>query len=117
MGMTRKLGLVLFLVVAFSSAYSRSEDFEVEETAELLRSLPSDAVEVVRRARGCLHWQGEKPSDKQRAREIKDALHELECSNVPDDNRLLQTKYQSNKVVIKVLDHLEKYYLHNKSLP
>jgi hypothetical protein len=108
--MQRQVIVGLLSLVAFS-APARSEDFEVGETTELLKGLPTDAAEVVRRAEGCVHWQGEEPFDQERRKQIEDALRELKCAKLRDDNTLLQAKYQSNEAVTKVLDYLEKYYV------
>jgi hypothetical protein len=65
--------------------------------------LPKDVIAFLSRKEGCQHWAGEEAYDKDRAKEIKKAVNNLQCKQLDADGKKLQKKYKKNSEVRKAI--------------
>lgn len=68
------------------------------------RHAPADVRKLVDRWEGCNHWGGEEPYDKERGREIDDALEVLRCDRLPRDTLSLRRRYKGNARVQRLIE-------------
>lgn len=68
------------------------------------RHAPADVKAVVDRWEGCNHWGGEEPYDKERAREIDDALKALRCDRLARDTSSLRRRYKGHARVQRLIE-------------
>ena len=65
---------------------------------ELKKNQPRPVAALIDRIVDCNHWLGESPHDENRAREIKQVVSELRCSELNKDEAALLKKYLNPKV-------------------
>ena len=83
------------LVFCFlSCAVSAGQDDPIKE---LKKNQPRPVAALIDRIVDCNHWLGEPPYDEDRAREIKQAVSELRCSEVNKDETAVLKKYPNPK--------------------
>lgn len=84
------------LVFCFlSCAVSAGQDDPIKE---LKKNQPRPVAALIDRIVDCNHWLGESPYDEDRAREIKQAVSDLGCSEVKKDEAAVLKKYLNPKV-------------------
>jgi hypothetical protein len=83
----------------------RMENFE----EKILQDMPQDVVDFVLRVDGCIHWQGERPYDEDRAADILSAVHELQCRKLPQDHAGLSGKYSGRAKIRDTLNQLTEF--------
>jgi hypothetical protein len=70
-------------------------------------TLPKDVAAVVDRHLECIHWAGEEPYDKARAREMARATIRLKCDSLDRDEAALLKRYPNDPNVAKALHDLK----------
>jgi len=76
----------------------------------LKSGVPRPVGELIERIVNCNHWSGEEPYDEERKAQINQAVHDLRCSKLTQDERLMLKKYGKNaRVRLKIKDAKETY--------
>jgi hypothetical protein len=68
------------------------------------RPLPAEITRFLDRRMNCEHWMGEEPYDAERRAEIEDAINDLRCARLGQDERRLRRIYARRPDVIAKLD-------------
>ena len=71
--------------------------------------LPQDISAFSNKVEMCLHFSGEEPYDRQRAKELERNVKKY-CRRLKQQNQQLRQKYAKNPHMIRSLDEIEKKY-------
>jgi KaiC/GvpD/RAD55 family RecA-like ATPase len=89
--MLRRIALVSMLfTVPFAAAN------ESQEVKALKKDMPQDVALVIDRIVECNHWNGEEPSTKERAEQVKKEMEKWSCATLVQDQANLTKRYPSN---------------------
>ncbi len=80
------------------------------DLAMLKKGMPATVKSFIDRQIGCNHWIGEEPYDKDRAKEIADAVEKLKCNALEKDESRLKTAYKLRPSVIKAINKAKAFY-------
>jgi hypothetical protein len=94
------VGVLLFLALGLLTP-AFADDYE--NLDKLVATLPKDAAAVVNRRLECIHWAGEEPYDKARAREIARATIRAKCDSLDRDEAALLKRYTNDSKVVKAV--------------
>jgi hypothetical protein len=97
------LAVVLLLGLAMP-AVAIDDGAARERLVAVLAAAPADVKAFVMRARGCGHWAGEEPYNKERAADINKALTELKCDQLDAAEVALRRKYAGSLAAQQALD-------------
>ena len=64
---------------------------------------PREVAAFIERRAGCNHFLGEEPYDEARSAEIEEALRELGCERLKDDEDALRSTYQQQDAILQLL--------------
>lgn len=95
---------IIFLSFILITIFAHAEvtPWEVKFKA-YVNGLPSDVVTLLQRTDICNHWGGEEPYNKERAKQIAEAMKKSKCDSVDTDTKQLLEKYKGEpKVVEKI---------------
>jgi hypothetical protein len=59
---------------------------------------------IIDRRRGCDHWAGEEPYDRERARQIAAAARRLQCDRLDRDEAAVRRNYSARGDVLRLMD-------------
>jgi len=74
------------------------------DVAVLQKGQPKEIRKFIERVFLCQHWAGEEPFDQPRAKQIRNAIQQLRCDQIPSDEARLRKKYKNSPKVLAVLD-------------
>lgn len=95
---------ILFLTATAAPAADETLD---EQIARLTASMPRDVADFAPRLAGCTHWGGEYGGeDKERTRQINDAMAKLGCDHIKADYMALGKRHAAEPAVIDRLNHI-----------
>jgi hypothetical protein len=97
-----KPAVVVLLTVALGLLTPAFAD-DYQDLDKLVATLPKDAAAVVNRHLECIHWAGEEPYDKARAREMARATKRLKCDSLDRDEAALLKRYANDPKVVKAV--------------
>lgn len=69
-----------------------------------IKRAPADVRAVIERRQGCNHWVGEEPYDKDRARQIDEAIRQLHCVRIDRDVATMRRRYKARPALVRLLD-------------
>lgn len=104
--MKAELLLAVLSVCLGTSAWAQDND-TLESLDTLRKDKPSDVVSFLDRQEQCAHWMGEDPYDAARGKEIEQAVQELKCDALDNDEKALRKKYVSK---LEISDALSKVH-------
>ena len=100
-----RLCLAVILALGLAAPAVAIDDGSAQERRDaVLAAAPADVRDFVSRARGCAHWGGEEPYDKERAATISKAVTELKCDQLDAAEVALRRKYAGSSAAQQVLD-------------
>jgi Spy/CpxP family protein refolding chaperone len=67
-------------------------------------NLPGPVKDFVERRQECDHWMGEEPYDQARRAQIEDAIADLRCQALDQDERKLRQRYAASPEALQALD-------------
>ncbi len=88
-----------------SSVYA---DYD-EEVALINKGLPKQVKLFNKRQIDCIHWAGEEPYDKHRAKEINAAVTKRRCADLDKDEKILRKKYKARPNVIDSINKAKEF--------
>jgi hypothetical protein len=94
----------LFAGLAFCFVSCTASADRDDPTEKLKKNLPRPVAALIDRIVDCNHWLGESPYDEGRGKEIKQAISELRCLDLKNDEKAVLKKYRSNPKVKKAID-------------
>lgn len=71
---------------------------------------PKDVESLIDRITGCNHWAGEEAYDKERAKQINQAVKNLRCHQLDSDEKTLRRKYKNKANILKILNKKTKIF-------
>ena len=101
----RFLSLIIGLLLGLAAPAVAIDDGSARERLDaVLAAAPADVRAFVSRARGCAHWGGEEPYDKERAATINKAVTGLKCDQLDAAEVALRRKYAGSRAAQQALD-------------
>jgi hypothetical protein len=101
--MVTRLAILGVLLAAALSG--RAAHADVQDALDALkRGQPDDVAAYIDRQVGCSHWAGEAPYDAERAADIDQAMRDLNCRDLQQDEDRLRAKYADAPAVLRALD-------------
>jgi hypothetical protein len=97
----------MWTVLLATPALAVDPSVGVERVSSVIAAAPPEVAALLQRTRGCAHWGGEEPYNKERAAQIEKALIELKCDRLEADEVALRRKYAKSLPAQQALDVID----------
>lgn len=94
---------LIFLLPIFS--YSEPTPWETKFN-NYIKGLPAEVAALLKRTDDCNRWGGEEPYDKERAKQIAEAMKKSKCDLVEKDTKNFLVKYKDKP---QIIDKIKKF--------
>lgn len=103
--MTRLFSAVAFGVLSLTaSAWAVDGGIWKPRLEAVLAKAPKEVADFIWRAKGCQHFAGEEPYDKERADFLNKTMDKLKCNELDAAERMLRKKYAGSPDAQAALD-------------